>query len=59
MGKLAAPADAGPPAEKLLDRARQAESAGKRGLALAFLRTARDAGSAEAGKEIDRLSKKN
>jgi len=48
----------GPPPEKLLDRARQAEAAGKRGLALAFLRTARDAGSVEAEKEIDRLSKK-
>ena len=48
----------GPPVEKLLDRARQAESAGKRGLALAFLRTARDSGSAEAANEIDRLSKK-
>jgi hypothetical protein len=49
---------AGPSAKRLLDRARQAESAGKRGLALAYLRTARDAGSVEAGKEIDRLSKK-
>jgi hypothetical protein len=52
------PADAGAAPEKLLDRARQAESAGKRGLALACLRTARDAGSVAAGKEIDRLSKK-
>jgi hypothetical protein len=51
-------AAAGPPAEKLLDRARQAESAGKRGLALAYLRASRDAGSVEAGKEIVRLSKK-
>jgi hypothetical protein len=54
----AVPVDAGPSAEKLLDRARHAESVGKRGLALAFLRTARDAGSIEAGKEIDRLSKR-
>jgi len=50
-------AETGPSPEKLLDRAREAESAGKRGLALAFLRTARDAGSVAAGKEIDRLSK--
>ena len=57
-GNPAAPADTGPPPEKLLDRARQAESAGKRGLALAYLRTARDAGSVEAGREINRLSKK-
>jgi hypothetical protein len=54
----AAPADAGPSPEKLLARAREAESVGKRGLALAFLRTARDGGSVEAGKEIDRLSKR-
>lgn len=51
------PAETGPAPEKLLARARAAESAGKRGLALAFLRTARDAGSIEAGKEIDRLRK--
>lgn len=54
----AAQADAGPSPERLLDRARQAESAGKRQLALAYLRTARDAGSMAAGKEIDRLSQK-
>jgi hypothetical protein len=42
----------------LLVRAREAESAGKRGLAMAFLRTARDGGSVAAGKELDRLSKK-
>jgi hypothetical protein len=51
------PVDAGPSPEKLLARAKEAESAGKRGLALAFLRTARDAGSVDAEKEIDRLSK--
>lgn len=54
----AVPAETGPSPEKLLERAREAESAGKRGLALTFLRTARDAGSVEAGKEIDRLIKK-
>jgi hypothetical protein len=53
----AVPVDAGPSPEKLLARAKEAESAGKRGLALAFLRTARDAGSVDAEKEIDRLSK--
>jgi len=57
-GNPAAQAESGPTPERLLDRAREAESAGKRGLALAFLRTARDAGSVAAGKEIDRLSKK-
>ena len=51
-----APAAAGLSSEKLLDRARQAESAGQRGLALAYLRTARDSGSVEAGKKIDRLA---
>ncbi len=40
----------GPSTEKLLERARQAESAGKRELALAFLRGARDKGSADAEK---------
>jgi hypothetical protein len=56
-GSPVVPVEAGPAPEKLLDRAREAESAGKRGLALAYLRTARDAGSVEAGKEIDRLSR--
>jgi hypothetical protein len=46
----------GPSAEKLLDRARQAEASGKRQLALAYLRVARDQGSAPAQKEINRLS---
>jgi len=50
-----APAD-GPSADKLLERARQAESAGKRQLALTYLRAARDQGSAPARKEIDRLT---
>jgi hypothetical protein len=46
----------GPSAERLLDRARQAESNGKRALALAYLRTARGMGSAEARHQIERLS---
>jgi hypothetical protein len=49
---------AGPSTEKLLDRARQAESAGKRELAMAFLRVARDQGSTDARDEIDRLLRK-
>ncbi len=48
----------GPTAERLLDRARQAESNGKRALALAYLRSAQEAGSAEARHEIERLSPK-
>jgi hypothetical protein len=48
----------GPSTEKLLDRARQAEAAGKRHLALAFLHAARDQGSAPAQHEIDRLNRK-
>ena len=48
----------GPSIEKLLDRAREAESAGKRELALAYLRTARDQGSIDATNEIDRLRRK-
>lgn len=53
-----APADEGPSAQRLLDRARQAESNGKRELALAFLRSARDLGASEAHSEIERLSRK-
>jgi hypothetical protein len=52
------PADAGPSPDKLLDRARQAEAAGKRELALAYLRVARDRGSDEAKREIERISPK-
>jgi hypothetical protein len=48
----------GPSSEKLLDRARQAESAGKRELALAYLRVARDRGSDAAKREIERLDVK-
>lgn len=51
------PAPSGPSTEKMLERAKEAEAAGKRGLALAYLRTARDAGSADAAEEIDRLSR--
>jgi hypothetical protein len=47
----------GPSAEKLLERARQAEAAGKRQLALAYLKVARDQGVAPAQKEIERLSR--
>jgi hypothetical protein len=47
---------AGPAPNKLLDRARQAETAGKRELALAYLRVARDRGSEEAKLEIERLT---
>jgi hypothetical protein len=46
----------GPSADKLLERARQAESAGKHRLALAYLRVARVQGSAPAQREIDRLT---
>jgi hypothetical protein len=46
----------GPSPDKLLDRARQAETAGKRELALAYLRVARDRGSDEAKREIERLT---
>ena len=48
----------GPSSEKLLERARQAETAGKRELALAFLRVARDQGAAAAQQELDRLTVK-
>ena len=51
-----APVDQGPSADKLLDRARHAESAGKRELALAYLRVARDRGSDTAKREIERLT---
>jgi hypothetical protein len=47
-----------PRPEKLLDRARQAEAAGKRQLALTYLRAARDQGSASAHAEFERLSRK-
>ena len=50
--------DAGPSSDKLLNRARQAEAAGKHELALAYLRVARDRGSEEARREIERLSLK-
>ena len=49
---------AGPSSDKLLNRARQAEAAGKHELALAYLRVARDRGSEEARREIERLSLK-
>jgi hypothetical protein len=52
----AGPVPEGPSADKLLERARQAEAAGKRQLALAYLRVARDQGSAPARQEIERLS---
>jgi hypothetical protein len=48
----------GPSTAKLIDRARQAESAGKPELALAFLRAARTQGSSDAQSEIDRLTRK-
>jgi hypothetical protein len=48
---------AGPSAGKLLERARQAEAAGKRQLALAYLKVARDQGSAPAQREIERLGR--
>src|SRR5205814_3119590 len=48
-----APGYEGPSSDKLLDRARQAESAGKQELALAYLRVARDRGSDEAKREIE------
>jgi hypothetical protein len=46
----------GPGAERLLERARQAEASGKRQLALTYLKAARDRGSVPAQKEIERLS---
>ena len=45
-------------AEKLLDRAKEAETQGKRKLALTYLRAARDQGARQADKEIARLSLK-
>jgi hypothetical protein len=48
----------GPPAEKLLERARQAEADGKSQLALTYLRAARDKGAAPAQREIERLAAK-
>lgn len=48
----------GPSVKKLLDRAHTAEAAGKRQLALSYLRVARDLGSADAKKELDRLTDK-
>src|SRR5262245_8685942 len=47
----------GPSTDKLLERARQAEAVGKRQLALAYLKVARDQGAAPAQKEIERLSR--
>jgi hypothetical protein len=59
VGKTSSQAsEDGPSAAKMLDRARKAEIDGKRELALTFLRAARDRGSAEAEKEIDRLSRR-
>jgi hypothetical protein len=49
-------AASGPSADRLMKLAREAESKGKRGLALAYLRGARDAGSKAARDEIDRLA---
>jgi hypothetical protein len=46
-----------PAAEKMLVRARQAESAGKRELALTYLRAARDQGAPAAQAEIVRLTR--
>lgn len=43
-------------ADKLLERARQAEAAGKHQLALAWLKVARNQGAALAQQEIERLS---
>jgi hypothetical protein len=57
VARTTGPTD-GPAVEKLLDRARQAEAAGKSQLALAYLRAARDQGSSPARKEIDRLTAK-
>jgi len=48
--------DDGPSAEKLLERAKTAEASGKRQLALSFLRVARDRGSAEAARELERIA---
>jgi len=45
-------------AEKLLQRARDAEAAGKPQLALSYFRVARQFGSPDAAREIDRLSGK-
>jgi len=50
--------DDGPSAEKLLERAKAAEASGKRQLALSFLRVARDRGSAEAARELERIGAK-
>jgi hypothetical protein len=49
----------GPSAEKLLDRAREAEAVGKQGLALAYRRAARARGSTPAQKETLRLSRED
>jgi len=43
--------------DELLERGRKAEAAGKSGVAVAFYRQARDRGSADAGRELDRLQK--
>lgn len=41
--------------DELLERGRKAEAAGKSGVAVAFYRQARDRGSADAARELDRL----
>ena len=48
--------ESGPAVERLLKLAQTAESNGKRELALAYLRSARDSGSPLASQEIERLS---
>ena len=45
-----------PSASQFVEKARRAEENGKRSLALAYFRTARDLGSEEAREEIERLS---
>jgi hypothetical protein len=47
----------GPSVEKLLERARQSEAAGRRGLALTYLRSASDLGSSAAETELARLTR--
>jgi len=43
--------------DELFERGRKAEAAGKSGVAVAFYRQARDRGSEDAGRELDRLQK--
>ena len=47
----------GPSVEKLLERARQSEAAGKRSLALTYLRSASELGSSAADAELARLTR--